>query len=359
MPVTIRDVAKRARVSVGTVSNVLGGLVAVRPLLYERVQKAIRELEYHPNSAARSLKTRRTRILGMVISDITNPFFPHLVRGAEEAAAEHGYLLAVFNTDERVEREKQMLSSLRTRRVDGVLLVIAPDPANSTHVESAVLAGLPIVCLDRIPRGISVDSVSIDNAKSARICVRHLINTGHTRIGMLNGSMRLQTARDRLRGYELALREAGLPIDEELVRSSDFRVESGFTMGMGTESGFSMGKELLLLNPRPTAIFASSSSLGLGLIHAINDLNVECPRDIALAVFDEIPGAEFFRPHVTALSQPAYQIGYQGAKLILQRIEGKLLKKPTRILLEGELRARESTLDYHPKNAFRIVDRNR
>ena len=349
MTVTIRDVAKHAKVSVGTVSNVLGGLVAVRPRLYERVQKAIRELEYHPNSAARSLKTRRTKILGMVISDITNPFFPHLVRGAEEAAAEHGYLLAVFNTDERVEREKQMLSALRTRRVDGVLLVVAPDPANSMHVESAVHAGLPIVCLDRIPRGISVDSVGIDNAKSARICVRHLINTGHTRIGMLNGSMRLQTARDRLRGYELALREASLPIADELVRSSDFRIESGFCMG----------KELLLLNPRPTAIFASSGSLGLGLLGAIGELKVECPRDIALAVFDEIPGADFFRPHITALSQPAYQIGYQGAKLILQRIEGKLPKKPTRILLEGELRSRESTLDYRPKSALRIVDRTR
>lgn len=349
MACTIRDVARKAKVSVGTVSNVLSGVVAVRPRLYDRVQQVIHELDYHPNSVARSLKTHRTRILGMVISDITNPFFPHLVRGAEEAAAEHGYLLAVFNTDERVEREKQMLSVLRARRLDGVLLVVAPDPANSMHIQSAIQAGLPIVCLDRIPRGISVDSIGIDNAKSARICVRHLINTGHARIGIVNGSMRLQTARDRLRGYELALKEAGLPVTKELIRAGDFRIESGF----------SMGKELLTLKERPTAIFASSSSLGLGVLHAISDLKIECPQDIALAVFDEIPGAEFFRPHVTALSQPAYQIGYQGAKVIIQRIEGKLHKKPTRILLEGELRARESTLGYRPKSLLRVIERTR
>jgi LacI family transcriptional regulator len=346
MAVTIRDVAKKAGVSVGTVSNVLSGLVAVRPRLYERVQQAIRDLDFHPNTVARSLKTQRTRILGMVISDITNPFFPQLVRGAEEAAAEHGYLLAVFNTDERVEREKQLLSVLRGRRVDGILLVVAPDPGGSTHVESAIHAGLPIVCLDRIPKGISVDSVGIDNTKSAKICVRHLVHTGHTRIGMLNGSMRLQTARDRLRGYELALREAGLPMLPELVRAGEFRLKSGFAMG----------KELLQLEPRPTAIFASSSSLGLGLLQAISELKIECPRDIALAVFDEIPGTELFRPHVTALSQPAYQIGYQGAKIIIQRIESGH-KKPTRILLEGELRARESTLGYQPKTLLRIMER--
>ena len=344
---TIKDVAKRAKVSVGTVSHVLSGLAPVRPKLQDRVRKAIHDLDYHPNSVARSLKTRQTKMLGMVISDITNPFFPQLVRGAEDAAAEHGYVLVTFNTDDRVEREKQVLSVVMARRMDGILLVVAPNPGDSSHLNSVIEAGFPIVCLDRIPRGISVDSVAIDNVKGAAACVRHLIQTGHTRIGIITGSMGLQTAQDRLRGYEQAFREAGLPVNRKLICKGDFRVESGYCLG----------KKLLFARDRPTAIFASNGSLGLGVLKAFNELRLECPRDVALAIFDDIPGADSFRPHLTALCQPGYQIGYQGAKLIIQRIEGKLPKKRIRVVLEPELKARESTLGYRPQSRLLVAER--
>src|SRR5688572_7051401 len=139
---TIKDVARRAKVSVGTVSNVISGLVPVRAKLRERVEKAIGELDYHPNHIARSLKTRQTKMLGMVISDITNPFFPQVVRGAEDAALQQGYLMVTFNTDDQVERERHVLSVLRARRVDGILLVVAPGEGEISHIESTLAADI-------------------------------------------------------------------------------------------------------------------------------------------------------------------------------------------------------------------------
>src|SRR5215469_10003387 len=157
---TIKEVAQRAGVSVGTVSNVLRGSANVRPLVRERVNRAIESLDYHPNQIARSLKTRQTRLLGMVISDITNPCFPQVARGAEDAALEHGYLLVASNTDHQIEREKRVMSVLRNRRVDGILLVVAPNGGDTAHIENTIASGIPIVCLDRLPLGLHLSSVT-------------------------------------------------------------------------------------------------------------------------------------------------------------------------------------------------------
>ncbi|MGH9358215.1 MAG: LacI family DNA-binding transcriptional regulator [Candidatus Acidiferrales bacterium] len=331
---TVKDIAKRARVSVGTVSNVLTDALPVSAVRRERVLAAIRELDYHPNAVARSLKLRRTKMLGMIISDITNPFFPQLVRGAEDAALQRGYLLITFNTDDRIEREKQVLSVLRTRRVDGVMLVIAPSAGDVTHIRSTLASGIAIVCLDRLPRGIHVDSVTVDNASGARECVQHLLSLGHRRIAMITGSRTLQTARERLRGYKEAFREAGLPVSPEWVREGDFRSESGYRLGI----------ELLSGDRRPSALFVANGMMALGVLKALEALSVNCPRDIALATFDDLPLFETLRPHLTAVAQPAYAIGRKGVELILQRIESKQMDDPpVTVRLPTELKIRQST----------------
>lgn len=331
---TIKEVARRANVSVGTVSNVLSGSPQVNSELRERVQAAIRELDYHPNHVARSLKMRQTKMLGMIIADITNPFFPQVIRGAEDAALAHGYLLVTFNTDDRVEREKQALSVLRGRRVDGILLVVAPAKRDVSHIQATIAAGVPIVCLDRVPYGIEIDSVATDHLNSAQICVRHLISLGHRRIAIITGSKELQTARDRLGGYKAALKEAKVKIDPNLIREGDFRLETGYRIA----------KDLLLRQVRPTALFASSGMIALGAIKALEETQLRCPEDIAIAVFDDLPLADVYRPHLTAVAQPAYEIGYQGAELLIQRVEGKTTtSRPIRIRLESELKIREST----------------
>jgi LacI family transcriptional regulator len=313
----------------------MAGAGSVRPELRERVQAAIRKLDYHPNHVARSLKSKQTKTLAMMISDITNPFFPLVVRGAEDAAWSRGYFLITFNTDDRLEREREIVSLLRSRKVDGLLLVVAPNTGDYAHLEALVEDGVPIVCLDRIPDSKrTFDSVSVDNVKGARMCVQHLIMRGHTRIAIITGSQTLQTARERLKGYELALAEAGLEIDPSLMAVGDFREESGLRRG----------KDLLLRSRRPTAIFVSNGMMTLGVLEALEEIGLSCPEDIALATFDDLPVAKVFRPHLTSVWQPSYEIGHQGATLLLQRLQGEISSPaPVIILLEPELRIRQST----------------
>jgi LacI family transcriptional regulator len=331
---TIREVAGRAKVSIGSVSNVLSGSARVSPAVRERVTRAIAELDYHPNQIARSLKTRQTHLLGMIISDITNPFFPQLTRGAEDAALKHGYLLVAANTDDQVEREKHVLSVLRNRRVDGILLVVAPSKEGFGHIERTLSAGIPIVCLDRVPAGLTVSSVAVDATYGAEMCIRHLITMGHRSIGIITGNLNLQTAVDRLEGYRNALREAGIEVDPSLIVEGDFR----------TESGYLKTKDLMLGPTRPTALFVSNCMMGLGALRAIKEIGLRCPADLAIAVFDDLPGNGSFSPEVTAIVQPAYEIGYQGAELLIREIEGEKSDVPAKIRLRPELRVRESTL---------------
>ena len=331
---TIKEVARNAEVSVGTVSNVLSGSSPVSPAIRARVMKAIQALDYHPNHFARSLKTRQSHLLGMVISDITNPYFPRVVRGAEDAALEHGYLLVSSNTDHQVEREKRVVSVLRNRRVDGILLVVAPNWGDTGHITNTIAAGIPIVCLDRLPIGLKLSSVTVDAIQGTEMCIRHLISTGHRSIGIITGHLQLQNAVDRLQGYRNALRESGLPQDDAIVMIGDFRFESGYLLT----------KQLMLGPKRPTALFVSNGIMGLGALKALKEMAIHCPRDLALAVFDELPGSESFSPEVTTVVQPAYEIGYQGAKLLIRQIESGQPPEPASIRLTAELRIRESTL---------------
>ena len=331
---TIKEVANRARVSVGTVSHVLSGAALVSPGLRQRVIAAIRDLDYHPNYVARSLKVNETKTLGMVISDITNPFFPQVVRGAEDAALQHGYLLITFNTDDQIDSERQVLSVLRSRRVDGVLLVVAPGDGDVAHIRNTIASGVPIVCLDRIPVGFAVDSVSVDNVKGAQVCVRHLISQGHRRVAIITGSLTLQTAKDRLKGYRAALEEAGIEPEAELIVEGNFRESSGYLLG----------KDLLLRHHRPTALFVSNGTMAIGVVRALEETGLRCPADIAIASFDDLPLAAAFRPHLTAVAQPAYDIGREGAELLIKRLQRRILSnKRVTIRLEPELKIREST----------------
>jgi LacI family transcriptional regulator len=340
---TIKEVAELAGVSVGTVSNVLAGTVPVRPALRDRVLRAIQKLDYHPNQVARSLKVKQTKMIGMVIPDITNPFFPQLVRGAEDVAFSRGYLLVTLNTDDDAGREKQILSILRSRRLDGVLLVTAPNDGNVSHINDAVAAGLPIVCVDRVPPGMKLDSVSVDSVEGATVAVRHLISMGHKRIGIITGSLQLTTAADRLKGYRAAMKEANLEVAPDLIREGSFRVDSGWRLG----------KELLLMQNPPSAIFVSNALMMVGVLRALEETGIQCPEGVALACFDDLPVADVFRPHITTVSQPAYEIGRRSADLLLDRIEGKEVSKtPRRIRLMPELKIKESSAP-HLSNGFR------
>jgi LacI family transcriptional regulator len=318
---TIKEVARRARVSVGTVSNVLSGSVPVSKSLKDRVLEIIRQLDYHPNHVARSLKIKQTKLMGMVIGDLNDPLFPPLVRGAEDAAWRENYLLITLNSGGDLEREREVLSALRSRRVDGILLVSASD-RDTAHIRALKASGVPIVCLDREVHGIALDCVVVDNAEAARECVAHLIAAGERRIGLLNGPLHTSIARERLAGYRKALQDAGLPLDSSL-EENDARK--------------------LLGNPkRPTAIFAASSAQAIGLLHAMREMNLRCPEDLAIAMFDDPQWSNALRPALTAIGQPLYEMGKAAVELLLKRIE-EPQRRRTRMVFKTTFAIRESS----------------
>jgi LacI family transcriptional regulator len=329
---TIAEVAKRARASTGTVSNVIRGTVRVSPALRARVEAAIRDLDFHPNEIARSLKVNQTYMLGMVLPDVTNPFFPQIMRGAEDRALERGFLLVTANTDEQIERELRIVSALRSRRVDGILLTPTRGK-DADHIRRTIESGIPIVCLDRAPAGMKIDAVMLDNIRGAQDCARHLIRSGYRTIAIITGPLELGVARERLRGYEEGLREAGIEVSKDLILEGDFRESSGYRLA----------KDLLLQFARPSAILVSNGVMALGVLQAFEELGVSCPEDVALATFDDLAGDRAFHPRLTVVAQPGYEIGARGATLLMDRIEGRVTTKPSVVRVAPTLIVREST----------------
>jgi LacI family transcriptional regulator len=329
---TIVEVAKRAGVSIATVSNVIRGTKRVSLALQQRVEAAIRELDYYPNEIARSLKVKQTRMLGIVVPDITNPFFPEIVRGAEDIAFERGYFLVTANTDEQIGRERRIVAALRSYRADGILLASAPGN-DVSHIRQIIASGLPVVCLDRPVSGVKTDAVLLDNVRGSRECVRHLIQMGHRRIALITGQLKAQIARERLKGYEEALREAGIKVDPALIMEGDFREESGYRLT----------RQLLQKRLPATAIFACNGVMTLGALKAFEEQGVRCPDDIALATFDDLAVDHSFHPHLTAVVQPSYEMGARAATILIDRIEGKLNGEISLVRIAPTLIVREST----------------
>ena len=276
---TIKRVAKLAGVSVGTVSHVITGSVPVTEPLRLRVQAAIRELNYHPNHVARSLKTSKTQTLGIVIPDVTIPFFPQVVNGAEAAAREHGYVLIAVNSGDDCERQKELLSVLRAQRVEGILLVIASGLTPQTQMSRIVESGIPIVCLDRVPERFRLDSVSVENAEAARLGIDHLLAMRHRSVAIVTGPLTLRNERQRLLGCKQAIEGAGLRFDETLVWEGNLRVEDVAVM---------CRERLSAPGPRPEAIFCTNGPTALGALRALRACSLGTPQDIAFATFDEL-----------------------------------------------------------------------
>jgi LacI family transcriptional regulator len=328
---TIKDVAELAGVSVGTVSHVIAGGARVSEATRARVEEAIRRLGYRPNPIARSLKSRRSRMIGMVISDITNPFFSEVVRGAEDAVLQRGYFLATYNTDDELEREQRLFELFESWRADGMLVVTAAERGPRPHLERAVKEGRAIVCLDRRPGELRVDSVTVNNAEAVEEAILYMAALGYRRIAFVGGTRGMYVASDRLRGYRRAMKRLGLrPVDYP----GDFRVAGARQAAL----------RALSADPRPEAVFAANNLTAAGVLQAMRELGLRCPQNVALATFDCVELLQSFGLQLTCVAQPTYQIGSEAAHLLMDRVEGKIdSSKPRHIVLRCELRPGEST----------------
>jgi DNA-binding LacI/PurR family transcriptional regulator len=307
---TIEDVAKHARVSIATVSRVLNGSAGVGDETRKRVEAAIAALDYRPNPAARSLRSNRSRIIGLLISDIQNPFFAALIRGVEDEALRHEYSLILCNSDESPQREQQYLEVLYLERVAGIIVVPTREQLAQDIRKRYRDRGIPIVTVDRRVKDQDIDAVLSDNVLGGHEAVAHLIANGYRRIGAVTGPQAVTTGRERLEGYRKALHEAGIPLDPALERSGAFTVASGREL---TE-------QLLDLTPPPDAIFAGNNLLTLGALHAIHDRDLKVPDDIALVGYDDIPWAELGTISLTTVTQPVYELGSTAALRLFQRM---------------------------------------
>lgn len=328
--ITMRQIAARARVSVGTVSHVINHTAGVREPVRRRVLEAIERLGYRPSLLARGLRRNQTTIIGVIIPDISNPFFPLVVRGVEDIAYQNSYRLMLCNADNDAQKEQVYFDELRAYRMAG--LIVIPS-ANSRLVAAADTAGeLPVVCLDRCPEGWKGDSITVDNTEGAYQATRYLLELGHRRIAAITGQLHVTSAVERLKGFKRALREFAVTIAPEYIQEGRFDRLSGYE------------KSLLLLqfSPRPTAIFAANDLVALGVLAAMRELGLRCPEDVSLTGFDDLELASFTNPALTTVAQPAYQMGARAAALLFERLRGEALPAQ-HIVMKTALKARDST----------------
>jgi LacI family transcriptional regulator len=327
---TLHDVARAAGVSIATVSATINQSAYVSPELQARVHTAIKELGYHPDGIARSLKKRSTQTLGLIISDISNPFFTALVRGIEDAANARGYALILCNTDECLEKERGYIRLLWSRRVDG--LIMAPAGAREDYQRSDLEGGIPLVFIDRKLSGISADAVVVDNVGGARQAVEYLLRLGHRRIAAITGLPHISTTHERIEGYRQALESAGLRVDPTLMVCGNSRLEGGYQAA----------RTLLALPRRPTAFFATNNLMAIGLMRAVAECGLRCPVDLSVACFDDFEWASVFHPRLTTVAQPIYDMGVKAAELLFARLEGGRDGDPQEVILSPTLVVRDS-----------------
>jgi len=330
---TVHEVAAYAKVSAQTVSRVVNGLPRVAPRTRERVLKAVKALDYEPNSLARGLVTRRTHAIGVVVYDISNPYYGQMVRGMEDAAFSRGYDLIIGNSDADHRKDLSYLRVFRRRAVDGILASVA-DPSRD-RLEAWTQASCPVVFLDQYFGGDEASYVTVNNREAARRAVEHLLDIGHRRIGVVTASSTASVSvKERFAGYRDALKARGVEHDPALTARSERQTEEG---------GFHATGRLLRGGARPTALFCNNDAMAIGAMRAIYEAGLDIPGDISVVGFDDVPIAALLRVPLTTVAQPIRRMGAAAVELLTQRIEGAPPRPPRQVVLDAHLVVRHST----------------
>lgn len=337
---TLQDVARRAGVSPITVSRVVNNSGYVAKPMRERVEAAVADLGYAPNSMARSLRLQRTNTLALIVSDITNPFFTTMARGVEDAANAQGFMVVLCNTDEHEDKEQGYLRLLVQKRADGILLVPAGDAAKSLQIIRP--QEVPTVILDRRVTQKGVDVVRCDSEAGAYELGQLLVSLGHQSFAVIAGREGLTTSDDRIIGFQRALQEAGITDGAQVYRGS---IASVYYGKLTQESGNSLTRQAMAAERRPTAIFAVNNFPAIGAQRALQELGLRVPEDVALVAFDDLPPVFVPNPFLTVAAQPAYEMGQKAVELLLTRLKTKTGLPFQEILMQSEVIVRRSSGD--------------
>jgi LacI family transcriptional regulator len=326
---TIYDVAERAGVSIATVSAVLNKTAYVSPELTKRVRSAVEELDYTINHLAHALQTRSTRTVGMLIPDTgaPDPFYGQVVRGAEDVFRKKEYLLILGHTYNKVAEQSRYLTNFRSRLVDGVLLFQAP--GDDPELDRLLETRKAVVFVGRVPAGIKADVVATDIQYGTRMAIEHLYTKGHRRVGLVTVAASMSVSSLRMAGWKKALAQHKIPIDESYVVSGE----------LSAEAGSQAAAQLLGLAAPPTAIFADNLVIATGILRTLQDRKLRCPEDVEVVSSDDAEWLDVFRPPITTIVQPSYELGVRAAETLLKRIRYPK-RAQVQLLLRPELKVR-------------------
>ena len=312
--VTIKDVAKYAQVSIATVSRVLNNNYPVSKETREKVLNAMKDLNFKPNSIARSLKNNITHLIGVVVPDISNPFFMDIIKGIDYVVNKEDYSLILSNTDENFEKELNVLKRLSQKRVDAIIL--SSSNIDNDYVDELIKENIPIVLVDRKIKNTKADVVVSDNYGGAYTLTKYLIEMGHKNICIVNGNLNVSTGRERFEGFKTAMRDYNINIKNEFILNGYF----------GWEKAYEETKRLINQREMPTAIFAANNQMAEGVMLALKENNIDIPGDISLVTFEEIRNQKLIRPKLTCIKQNALLIGEKAGQIILEKLKNKNIK---------------------------------
>lgn len=316
---TLVELAAKLNLSISTVSRALSRPEMVAPHTRELIAEAAKRYGYRPNGVARSLRKGKTQTIGLVVSDIQNPFYASVTRATERAAARHGYTLVICNADENAENETRALHLLDEMQVAGI--IHGSTGASLPTLESLSLRGVPIVDIDRVSGLAEADTVLVDNARGAALAAEHLLSLGHRRSAIITGPQHLTTGAERLSGFRQALANAGVALEETYTKIGDFREASGYAATL----------ELLSLPAPPTALFVANNEMMAGALSALQTRSVQVPEDLSLISFDDVRWAKYVDPPLTIVAQPTERIGTLAAELLFERLAGRTEKVAHRL----------------------------
>ena len=336
--VTIKDIAKALDMSTSTISRALRGSHEISTETKQIVLDYAKTVNYRPNPIAQSLKERRSRSIGVVVSEIANTFFSQVINGIESIAYSKGYHVIISQSHESYEREVTNLEYLSSRSVDGLLVSLSLATKDVSHIKALHEKGFPIVFFDRVAEDIDTHKVIVDNFQGAYVATKHLIENGFTKIAHITFSEHLTLTKERLKGYKQALDESDIPCQKEYVKNC----RHDHTVWSEVQESI---RQLLLLRPRPDAIFAANDRLTMCALHALREAGIRIPEEIALTGFSNSEIVNLLFPPLTAVKQPAYEMGQAATELLIELIESKrpVTKFETRVLMP-ELTVRDSTV---------------
>lgn len=329
--VNIRDIAKKAGVSVATVSHVINRTRFVSDELMERVEKAMRDMDYHPNLLAGSLRKKKTGTVGLIIPDSSNTLFAKISKSIEDILFSRDCNVIVCNSAYDIDRELEYLKTLRSKMVDGILIV--PVTLNGEHLEKFKKTGVPIVVLDRSMPDINIDTILVDNFQSGYSAAKYLTSMGHRNIGYIDRIYDHSHSLERKKGFIKAMEEKGLALDDENI------VRGGFTFN----DGLVAVKELIKRNSKLTAIFSFNDINALGAMRGLTDLGLKIPEDISVMGNDDMPFSSIYNPSLSTIRYPTAEMAEKASNLLLKRIGKPDYKKTKKIVIPTELIIREST----------------